>query len=147
MKFLFFLLFLICVGGVVFFLFYKYDKNISTLLRDNRLLKSQLLKLKEKYNTLNLSAKNYSIKFLTVDNRYGILSANSYIYIFPGKDSYPLRKIEENLQVAILEKVLIEESTWYYVALPITSNINSRGWVNESNLSNLSSESIESEKK
>ena len=47
------------------------------------------------------------------------------------------------MQVGILEKVNTNDSTWYYVALPLDNNINSRGWVEEPAFSEISNSPIE----
>lgn len=139
MKFLFFLIFLILIGGGGFIVFYKFQENMTSLLRENHLLKNQLSTVRTKYNQLLESQKNYSIEFLTVDNLYGLLPQKNNIYLYPDKNAPVLKILEIGMQAGILEKVTVDNTTWYYVALPIDNNINSRGWVPYDSFSNLSS--------
>lgn len=139
MKFLFFLILLILLVGGGFIAFYKFQENMTSILRDNHLLKSQLSILRDKYNELLESRKNYLLEFLTVDNQYGLLPMNTNTYLFPDKNAPVLKTLDIGMQAGILEKVVIDDSIWYYVALPLDSNINSRGWVTEDSFSNIAS--------
>lgn len=139
MKFLFFLILLILLVGGGFIAFYKFQENMTSILKDNHLLKSQLSILRNKYNKLLESRKNYLLEFLTVDNQYGLLPMNTNTYLFPDKNAPVLKTLDIGMQAGILEKVVIDDSIWYYVALPLDSNINSRGWVTEDSFSNIAS--------
>ena len=139
MRFLFFLILLILLGGGGFIVFYKFQENMTSILKDNHLLKSQLSILRDKYNKLLESRKNYLLEFLTVDNQYGLLPMNTNTYLFPDKNAPVLKTLDIGMQAGILEKVVIDDSIWYYVALPLDSNINSRGWVTEDSFSNIAS--------
>lgn len=139
MKFLFFLILLILLVGGGFIAFYKFQENMTSILKDNHLLKSQLSILRDKYNELLESRKNYLLEFLTVDNQYGLLPMNTNTYLFPDKNAPVLKTLDIGMQAGILEKVVIDDSIWYYVALPLDSNINSRGWVTEDSFSNIAS--------
>lgn len=139
MKFLLFLIFLVLISGGGFIVFYKFQEDMITLQKDNHLLKRQLSTLKSKYNELLESKKDYSLEFMTVDNQYGLLPKDIVIYLYPDKNAPILKTLDLGMQVGILEKVITENSTWYYVALPLDSNINSRGWVTDDSFSNLSS--------
>lgn len=139
MKFLFILILLILLGGSGFITFYKFQEKMTSILKDNHLLKSQLSILRDKYNELLESHKNYLLEFLTVDNQYGLLPMKTKIYLFPDKNASVLKTLDIGMQAGILEKVSIDNSIWYYVALPLDSNINSRGWVTEDSFSNIAS--------
>lgn len=139
MRFLFFLILLILLVGGGFIAFYKFQENMTSILKDNHLLKSQLSILRDKYNELLESRKNYLLEFLTVDNQYGLLPMNTNTYLFPDKNAPVLKTLDIGMQAGILEKVVIDDSIWYYVALPLDSNINSRGWVTEDSFSNIAS--------
>lgn len=139
MRFLFFLILLILLVGGGFIAFYKFQENMTSILKDNHLLKSQLSILRNKYNKLLESRKNYLLEFLTVDNQYGLLPMNTNTYLFPDKNAPVLKTLDIGMQAGILEKVVIDDSIWYYVALPLDSNINSRGWVTEDSFSNIAS--------
>lgn len=143
MAFILLLLLILFLGGGVFFFLKSYDEKFIALQKSNLLLKSQLAKIKEKYDLIDSSTKNCNIEFLTVDNHYGLLPENTIIRISPSNNSCIINKINMEMQVSILEKVLIENSTWYYVALPLETNINSKGWVEEYSFSEISNSPIE----
>lgn len=139
MRFLFFLIILGLIGGGGFILFYKYEEAMISLQKENHLLKNQLFTLRDKYNNYLNSQKEYSIEFLSIDHEYGIIHQNAKIYLYPNENSPVLQNINIDMQVTIVDKAISDNLTWYYVALPTDSNINSRGWVLESSFADLSS--------
>lgn len=140
MKFLFFLIFILLIGGGGgFFFVLKYQKKIASLSMETMLLKKQLSKLQTNYKKFDNLNNNFTIKFLNIDNYYGIIPKNSKVYLFPNDSSPTLNNITIAMEVGILEKALVDNSIWYYVALPIESDINCRGWIRESLFSSLSS--------
>lgn len=141
MKFLLFLIFIIVIVGGGFFLLSSYNQKIASLHRDNILLKKQLSKLNTQYKQLINSTDNFTIEFLNFNNQYGIIQNGTTVYLSPYKNSIILLKISIAMEVGILEKALIDHDYWYYVALPVDGNINSRGWVMESSFLSFSSSS------
>jgi len=139
MKFLFFIILLIIIGGSGFTVFYKFQENMTSISKDNYLLKSQISTLRNKYNELLESQKNYVIEFLTINDLYGLLPKGTHVYLYPDKDAPCLKILDIGMQAEILEKAIVANSNWYYVALPVDSNINSRGWVIDDSFSNISS--------
>lgn len=139
-----FLLIIIIFLGVGGFLFLKsYDDKYIALQKNNMLLKSQLSKIKEKYDLIDSSTQKCNIEFLTVDSHYGLLPKNTIVRISPSNNSCIVRQIDIGMQVGILERVVSNGCTWYYVALPISNNINSRGWVEKHSFSEISNCPIE----
>jgi hypothetical protein len=55
--------------------------------------------------------------------------------IAPIESSNLLQTTQVKMEVKILDKAEVLRDTWFYVALPIDSNINSRGWVKQSDFS------------
>ena len=143
MVFVLLLLLFLFLGGGSFFFLKTYDEKYVALQKSNLLLKSQLSKIKEKYDILDSSTQNCNLEFLTVNNHYGLLPKNTIVRISPSNNSCIVKKIDMGMQVGILEKVRTNDSTWYYVALPLDININSRGWVEEFSFSEISNSPIE----
>lgn len=139
MKFLSFLLLISSIGGSVFFLINKYEQKISSFHVENILLKKQLSKIQDQYQKLDSFKNDCIINFLTVDNHYGIIPKGSILYLSPYFNSSVLQKTSIAMEVGILEKVSVNDTIWYYVTLPIESNINCRGWINENSFSSISS--------
>lgn len=139
MLILFLLIIIIFSVGAGMFYINKYENTISSLRLDLRLTKKQLDKL---INQPKISNKNFTIEFLELDYIYGTLKDSSSIYLAPNS-TYPCLYINnEPLEIRIIEKASVENNIWYYVQLPIDSNINSKGWVISSSLSNLYSEPL-----
>lgn len=143
MTFILLLLIILSLGGGGFYFLKTYDQKYIALQKSNLLLKSQLAKIKEKYDLLDSSTQSCNIEFLTVDNHYGLLPTDTIIRISPSNNSCIVKKIDMGMQVGILEKVRRYDSTWYYVALPLETNVNSRGWVEEYAFSEISNSPIE----
>lgn len=143
MAFILLLLLILFIGGGGLFFLKSFDEKYIALQKSNMLLKSQLAQIKSKYELLDSSTKNCNIEFLSVDNHYGLLPKDTIIRISPSNNSCIVKKIDIGMQVGILEKVHSNDSTWYYVALPVDINVNSRGWVEENAFSEISNSPIE----
>lgn len=143
MKFLFFLIFILGIAGGGYFGISNYEQKISTLNMDKMLLKKQLSKLQDQYKKLDIIKNKCTIQFLNLDNHYGIIPKGSLIYLSPYVDSCVLQTISIAMEVGILEKAIVDNIVWYYIALPIETNINCRGWIDESSFSNLSPSKID----
>ena len=68
MVFVLLLLLFLFLGGGSFFFLKTYDEKYVALQKSNLLLKSQLSKIKEKYDILDSSTQNCNLEFLTVAN-------------------------------------------------------------------------------
>lgn len=139
MLLLFLLIIILLSLGAGMFYVKKYENTISSLRLDLRLTKKQLDKL---INQPKISDRNFTIEFLELDYIYGTLKDSSSIYLAPNL-TYPCLYINtEPLKIKIIEKASVEDNIWYYVQLSIDSNINSKGWVISSSLSNLYNEPL-----
>ncbi|MBE6070493.1 MAG: hypothetical protein E7208_00875 [Clostridium butyricum] len=134
------LLILILLGlGTGFFFINKYEKTISSLRLNLMMTQKQLDVLIKQQKS---SDKNFLIEFLDIDTNYGILTESSRIYLSPNSNSPCLYVNSESITVNIIEKALIDNAIWYYVNLPINSNINSKGWAINSSFSSVYNESL-----
>lgn len=130
-----------CIVGEYFYFEYKLS-----MVRKQRMIASrQYIALRESYKKLSNSKLNYnlredinlSIKFSTPLYRFGITKPNISIYIAPVHDSQTIKYIKVPMEVQILDVADLNYETWFYVVLPIDSSINSRGWINKNDFSNL----------
>lgn len=145
MGFILILLIILFLGGAGAFFLKSYDEKYVALQKNNMLLKSQIAKLQEKCSLLNSkpAEERCNIEFLTTDNQYGLLPKNSRIRVSPINSSAILNEIDIDMKVEITEKAIAHNSIWYYVILPIESRFNSRGWVEESQFSDIYSCAID----
>lgn len=135
MKILLFLLFIIFTFGAVFFLVYNYENKISLIKKQLIASQKQFLTLKSKYNELNTLQNTPSIIFLDLTELKGLLTKDSIVYLYPNELAPTLQVLYMSMEVSILDKSLFNETIWYYVSLPLDTNINSRGWVKETSFS------------
>lgn len=129
MKFLFLLLLAVGSGGGIYAFLSSYNQKVSALRMDLMLSKQQILQLQNKFKTLETRSSDLTIEFLNTNDTSGIIMANTPVYLSPEKNSPTLQKVSSTIEVTILDKASINNSLWYYVSLPIDSNINSKGWV------------------
>lgn len=122
---------LIIALGVEFYYFTsklnEKRRYIFTLKRENDLLKD---KAKSSFK----SYKSLGIKFSTPPSDYGTLSKNTELFLCPLPDSPILSKMDNPIRVSILSKAQSLDEIWYEVALDVSTNINSRGWVRSSKM-------------
>lgn len=128
MKLLFFLLILLGSGGGIYAVLSSTNQKVSALKMDLMLSKQQLVQLQNKCRTLNTEKTNFNIEFITPEYKSGVLPKNTSLYLYPEKSSPVLQKTSSNMQVEILD-CAVTSSKWYYISLPIDSNINCNGWV------------------
>lgn len=130
MKLLFFLLLLLGSGGGIYALLASSNQKISALRMDLMLSKQQLVQLQNKCRTLNNETSDFKIEFLTPEYTSGTIPSNTSLYLYPEKNSPILQRISTKMEVNILDSAVIDTAKWYYISLPIDSNINCNGWIN-----------------
>ena len=145
MKYIIFLILISCI----IFIFISCDKKVATLKKQLLVANNQNTSLRAKlYKYSGLIDNNIQVKFLNLYNNTGLINSNTDILIAPISGISVLNKSVVKMEVIILDKVEIKNKIWYYVSLPLDSNVNSRGWVREEdfysfyNSNNTSSNSI-----
>lgn len=125
------IIFLVLVSlGTAAFIFIN-NKKLLLLKQQLLLVNNQNNNLKNKLSKFT-SSKNLKFKFFTPNNTGGILKENTSVYISPIESSVLIHKLNIKMEVYIIDMVENSKIVWYYVALPLDSNINSRGWVKKS---------------
>lgn len=133
MKYLVFVLFILVIICLVLY----YEKKIFYYKKQLLIANNQIDRLQKKVPKINSMKKNrgVQIKFSIPNSNMGIINENSKIYISPLESSELVQHINIKMEVKILDKAEINNQIWYYISLPIDSNINSRGWVLQKNFS------------
>lgn len=127
------LLFILLISCIAFLYLY-YNKKID-------MLRKQLIINRNKYSSLqknNINRNRNSkllINFTSPNSKSGTLKAQSNIYLSPLYDSYILKSINIDTDVLILDCAELNNETWFYINLPESTPVNSKGWVNSKNLS------------
>lgn len=133
MKYLVFVLFILVIICLVLY----YEKKIFYYKKQLLIANNQIDRLQKKVPKINSMKKNrgVQIKFSIPNSNMGIINENSKIYISPLESSELVQHINIKMEVKILDKAEINNQIWYYISLPIDSNINSRGWILQENFS------------
>lgn len=129
--------------------YFYFDYKLSIARKQQMIASNQYKILRDNYkkftktniNNNSRSKSNISIKFLTPTSKAGITKPNISLYIAPLHDAQAIKYINIRMETIILDSAEVNGETWFYVALPIDSNINSRGWINKSNFSTIYSNS------
>ncbi|MCR6516226.1 MAG: hypothetical protein ACRDCB_04190 [Clostridium sp.] len=134
---------LILVGLLILgslFVVFSYENKLKRLKRDLVIANSHVTNLRSKLpkdsnskfrgNESSFSSKEkLEIEFLLPKEPRGILNENSNILLAPTLNSPILLKTNLKMEVIIIDRANHLGIYWYYVLLPVDSNINSRGWV------------------
>lgn len=134
--------------------YYYFDYKLSIARKQQMIASNQYTALRENYKKIiktksepNISRNtSISIKFITPVSKAGITNSNISVYIAPLYDSPILKNINIRMEANILDSAIIDNQTWFYVTLPIDTNINSRGWINKNDFSTIYSNSKSVEK-
>lgn len=127
------LLLLLLSAGV----FLYFDRKLATI-RQQLLFTSRKYKdLKDKFNNdLKLGAHIY-IKYENPCSETGITNDKVSVLLAPFIKSPIINEIRENLEVLILDQANVNDETWYYISLPINTNVNSKGWIKKTDFNIL----------
>lgn len=145
-----YILFFIPLIGIAVGYFY-FDYKLALARKQQMIASNQYNALRANYKKLakNRSAtnsrvnnnNNLSVKFLTPKSKAGITNPNISLYLAPLYDAPTIKNINIRMEASILDSAELNNETWFYVALPIDSNINTRGWINKSDFSTIYSNS------
>lgn len=130
---LFFIFFTISLSLLIFIIY--TNKKIITLKEKLIASNRQVNALKSKLAPINTI--NVHLTFLKPSAKGGIIKENSHLRLAPYRDSHLLHKNKIKMEVYIIDEVKNNQTYWYYVALPLDSNVNSRGWICEEEFSTL----------
>lgn len=127
MKYIIFILLIL----VIVFLVLYYERKLFSCRKQLLIANNQINSLRQRVPKTNPHKKNkkFEIKFSAPNSNMGIINENSNIYISPLKSSELVQHIDIKMEVKILDKAELNSEHWYYISLPMDSNINSRGWI------------------
>lgn len=134
-----FILLLISLLSIVGGYFY-FDYKLSLARKQQMIASNQYAALRESYkklvknrSTTNIKDKpNISVKFSNPPSKGGITNSNISLYLAPLYEAPTIKDINIRMETSILDSAEVNNEIWFYVALPIDTNINSRGWINKS---------------
>lgn len=127
-----YILFLVLIVALIFTILY-YDKKEAMLKHQLLATQNYNKNLKEQLKKYGKISDDIEIKFSIPSVTLGIIKEYSNVLLCPLDSSIIVCKQPIKMEVEIIDKAEISNTSWYYVSLPIDSNINCRGWVKEEN--------------
>ena len=121
-----FFIFLIISLSILIFIIYT-NKKIVTLKEKLIASNRQVNALKSKLAPINTISVH--LTFLPTSAKGGIIKENSHLRLAPYRDSHLLHKNKIKMEVYIIDELKNNQTYWYYVSLPLDSNVNSHGWI------------------
>lgn len=135
------LIIIICLIICLVLMFLYFDFKFSTLRRKLMLTSSQFNKMSKDYSKIKKDTSCIQVKFSTPISQIGITNNHATIYLAPIITSPTIKEINIRMEVNILDRADINSETWYYINLPVDSNINCRGWIKKKDFSIIQSNS------
>ena len=116
-------------------MYFYYEKKLTIAKKRILRTSNQFNNIRNEYRSALTKNQNINVQFLTPTVKRAITNNNVTVFLAPIIDSPKIRVLDIKMEVKILDKAEVLRDTWFYVALPIDSNINSRGWVKQSDFS------------
>ena len=129
-MFIFFLILIILLAsaGMYYYLAQKLDsqrKQLLVLSKQNDVLRDKFSKHKKG----SVEFKELTVRYSIPAFKEGITIEKSSLYIAPYTESPLLMYMEKAINVSIIIKAELLNTTWYEVYLHTNSSINCRGWI------------------
>lgn len=131
---------LILIAALVGMYLY-FDYKFSMLRKKLMLTSNQYNKMSKNYNKIKRQASGIEVKFSTPTSKIGITTNRANVYLAPMVSSPLIKKLNIRMEVNILDKADLDSETWYYINLPVDTNLNCRGWIKENDFSILENNS------
>lgn len=112
-----------------------FDRKLIASKQQYISLTKQYKNLREKYLKEYKSINNILVKYNTPTTSTAITNANVSIYLAPLESCPIINTLNDKVQVTILDQAETNMEIWYYVSLPINTNINSKGWMKKCDFS------------
>ncbi|MDU4885048.1 hypothetical protein [uncultured Clostridium sp.] len=127
-------IFLILIFIIIFMYFY-YEKKLTIAKKRILRTSNQFNNIRNEYRNVLIKNQNIDIQFLTPTAKAAITNANTTVFLAPLTDSPKVKVLNIKMEVKILDSAIINDTTWFYVNLPIDSNYNCRGWITKDDFS------------
>ena len=128
-----YIIFLILIAAVIAFLIMSYEGKLFKLKRQLLIANNQIERLRKQVpkNSTYKKGKSSEIIFEVPSSTMGIINENTNVLLSPLYNSDIVRVTTVKMEVKILDKAILNNINWYYISLPMDTNINCRGWVNQ----------------
>ena len=133
MQFVIFIILIAAIAGIYLY----YDQQLAKVKKQLMITSNQLRKNKTQYRALTPINKPLNIKFISPSSQIGITNTGAKLYLAPTLDSPKLNTLSIKMEVKILDSAIVDSLLWFYVNLPIDSDINWRGWILKNDVSTI----------
>ncbi|GIM30582.1 hypothetical protein CPJCM30710_32480 [Clostridium polyendosporum] len=120
-----------------------FDKKLTAIKHQLFFINKQYKALKNKYSAKYKSSPNVYVKYSIPSCSSGVTQSNAILFLAPIATSPVINNINEKLQVTILDEAEINNEKWFFVSLPLSTNVNSKGWIKKTDFSLIFSNSKE----
>ena len=131
LQFVIFIILIAAIAGIYLY----YDQQLAKVKKQLMITSNQLRKNKTQYRALTPINKPLNIKFITPSSQIGITNIGAKLYSAPTLVSPKLNTLSIKMEVKILDSAIVDNLLWFYVNLPIDSDINCRGWISKNDFS------------
>lgn len=122
-------------------MFLYFDRKLSLTKHKIFLLSRQNKELKDKLLSASKVNTEIFIRYSLSSPSDGVTQRNASVFIAPYENSSKINLVSEKLAVKIQEEAVVNNEVWYFVSLPIGTNVNSKGWMKKSDFSLIFSSS------
>ena len=133
LQFVIFIILIAAIAGIYLY----YDQQLAKVKKQLMITSNQLRKNKTQYRALTPINKPLNIKFIIPSSQIGITNTGAKLYLAPTLDSPKLNTLSIKMEVKILDSAIVDSLLWFYVNLPIDSDINCRGWILKNDFSTI----------
>lgn len=133
LQFVIFIILIAAIAGIYLY----YDQQLAKVKKQLMITSNQLRKNKTQYRALTPINKPLNIKFISPSSQIGITNTGAKLYLAPTLDSPKLNTLSIKMEVKILDSAIVDSLLWFYVNLPIDSDINCRGWISKNDFSTI----------
>ncbi|MGL5616076.1 MAG: hypothetical protein ACRDD2_07610 [Sarcina sp.] len=133
----FFIILSVLLAGTLVLLLYSFDVKIKAQRKKMNLVNNQYNQLRRITISEKSLFQNINLTYSKSIYNYGITSTNIKVFYLPIDGFKTVIDIKDPLELDILEQCINQNIVWFYVDLKLQNNINSRGWIKQSDFSIL----------
>lgn len=112
-----------------------YKAQVESTRIENQQYREQIVQLEKSlnlYETKELRQNNLFIGNIDLPNKLRFIENENKLLLLPLEDSRALRYIEANTLAKVIDRAIIDNTTWIYVEIPVYDTTgNSKGWIKE----------------
>ena len=116
-------------------MYFYYEKKLTIAKKRILRTSNQINNIRNEYRNSIAKTKYLDVQFIRPSITTAIANNESTVFLAPLTDSPKVKVLNIKMEVKILDSAIINDTTWFYVNLPIDSNYNCRGWITKDDFS------------